>query len=292
MVARIETEIDTQFDTVRVGSLRMSQPAPPNASVDWFAGKAAIVTGASRGIGRAIVERIAARGAAVVMNARDEATLDQAVHEVVSAGGRAVAVRGSINNADLPDQLVAAAIENFGRIDLVVNNAATTASYGPLLEVDREAFVKTMIANTWPALAIVQAAVRAGMRDGAVVNISTTGAQRVHSPTGPYTASKAALENLTATLARELGPRGITVNAVAPGLVRTELARALWEGECEEREIELVPMQRLGDPSDIAAAVEFLLGPDARWLNGSVIRVDGGRFHVGGEPADLIGVYS
>lgn len=274
----------------------MSRPDQPGVdrgrgSDAWFAGKAAIITGASRGIGRAVADRIAARGAAVVMNARDEATLELAVKEVVSAGGRAIAVRGSINDPELPQLVVNTAIETFGSIDLIVNNAATTASFGPLLDVDRDAFVKTMIANTWPALAIVQCAVRGGMRDGAVVNISTTGAQRVHSPTGPYTASKAALENLTATLARELGPRGITVNAVAPGLVRTELARALWQGERQEGETALVPMQRLGEPADIAAAVEFLLGADARWVTGSVIRVDGGRFHVGGEPADLIGVY-
>lgn len=257
----------------------------------WFRDRVAVVTGASRGIGRAVVDRLAGRGCAVVMNARDAETLDVSVNEVVAAGGRAVGVRGSINDSELTSRLVATALDSFGRIDFVVNNAATTAWYGPLLDVDRDAFVKTMVANTWPALALVQCAVRAGMRDGAVVNISTTGAQRVHSPTGPYTASKAALESLTATLARELGPRGITVNAVAPGLVRTELARALWAGEREAQEARLVPMQRLGEPADIAAAVEFVLGPDARWMNGSVIRVDGGRFHVGGEPAELIGVY-
>ena len=269
----------------------MNQPRPVPDDA-WFAGKVAVVTGASRGIGRATVERLARRGASIVLNGRDVESLELAVKELVESGAEAIAVSGSINNPDLPQRLVDAAVARFGRVDFVVNNAATTASYGPLLEVDRDSFVKTMVANTWPALALVQSAVRAGMRNGSVVNISTTGAQRVHSPTGPYTASKAALENITATLARELGPRGITVNAVAPGLVRTELARVLWEGEREQREIDLVPMQRLGEPDDIAAAVEFLLGADARWLNGSVIRVDGGRFHVGGEPADLIGVYS
>ena len=258
----------------------------------WFVGRVALVTGASRGIGRAIAQRLADRGACVVLNGRDPGTLDLAVEEIARGGGQALGFRGSVSNPDLPQGLVDAAVGAYGRVDLVVNNAATSASYGPLLDTDRDSFVKTMIANTWPALAIVQAAVAAGMTDGAVVNISTTGAQRVHSTTGAYTASKAALESLTATLARELGPRGITVNAVAPGLVRTELARVLWEGDREPAETRLIPMQRLGAPDDIAAAVTWLLGPDARWVNGSVLRVDGGRFHVGGESADQIGVYS
>ena len=259
---------------------------------DWYGGKAGIVTGASRGIGRAVADRLAARGASVVLNGRDQEVLDLAVKEIREAGGTAVAVRGSINNPDVPQALVDACVTEFGRVDFVVNNAATSAHYGRLVDCDREAFHKTMLANTWPALAIVKAAIAAGMADGsAVVNISTTGASRVHSTTGAYTASKAALESLTFTLARELGPQGITVNAVAPGLIRTDLARALWEGEREPEERRLIPMQRLGEPADIAGAVLYLLGPDARWVNGSVMRVDGGRFHVGGESADQIGVY-
>jgi 3-oxoacyl-[acyl-carrier protein] reductase len=225
------------------------------------------------------------------MNGRDKRVLGEAVEQVEQAGGRAIAVAGSISEADLPERLVATAFDAFGGLDYIVNNAATSSHYGPLLSVEREAFAKTMVANTWPMLSIVQAAVARGMRDGAVVNISTTGAQRVHPVTAPYGASKAALEALTAALARELGPLGIRVNAVAPGLVKTDLARVLWEGDRGAAETRLVPLGRLGEADDIAAAVQFLLGDQSRWITGAMLRVDGGRFQVGGEPADLIGVY-
>jgi 3-oxoacyl-[acyl-carrier protein] reductase len=255
-----------------------------------FDGRVAIVTGATRGIGRAIATRLTARGAAVVINGRDPDALEAAVAEIAGAG-RVVGERGSINDPELPPRLVARALAEFGVPDVLVNNAAVSAHYGSLLTVNRDAFERTMLGNTWPALSLVQSAVAAGMGPGAVVNVSTTGAQRVHPVTGPYCASKAALEALTESLARELGPRRIRVNAIAPGLVRTDLARVLWEGERGPAEEKLVPLQRLGEPGDIADAACFLLGPEASWITGAVLRVDGGRFHVGGEPADLIGVF-
>lgn len=254
--------------------------------------RVAIVTGASRGIGRETAHQLAQRGVSLVLNGRDPDTLDRAVTELRATGVRVVGVRGSIDNLSTPKNLVDNAIEEFGRLDFIVNNAATSAHYGPLLDADREAFAKTMTANTWPTVALAQHGVAAGMHDGAIVCVSTTGAQRVHPVTGPYTASKAALELITATLARELGPRQITVNAVAPGLVETDLARVLWEGDRGSAERRLVPLGRLGQPADIAGAIIYLLGPESRWVTGTVIRVDGGRFHVGGEPADMLGVPS
>lgn len=258
----------------------------------WFSGKAAIVTGASRGIGRAVVGQLAARGASVVLNGRDQAVLDLAVKEIREAGGSAIGVQGDFTDPDLPEKLVGACTSEFGRIDFVVNNAAASAHSGRVLDCSREAFHTTILSNTWPAVAIVQAAVAAGLADGsAIVNISSVGARRVHETAGVYTAGKLALESLTFTLSRELGPRGVTVNAIEPGIVKTDLAGTIWNGEREAAESRLVPMQRLGVPADIAGAVLYLLGPDARWVNGSVLRVDGGRVHVGFESADKIGVF-
>jgi 3-oxoacyl-[acyl-carrier protein] reductase len=257
-------------------------------SAGRFSGKVAIITGSSRGIGRAAALRVIAEGGRVVLNGRDEDTLGQLCAEV---GADAVGVAGSISDAELPGRLVAAAYEYFGGLDVIVNNAATSAHYGPLLEARHGSFEKTMLANTWPAVAIVAAAVKSGFGPGAVVNTSTTGAKRVHPVTGPYTASKAALEMITQLLAHEVGPRGIRVNAVAPGLVKTDLARVLWEGDRESAEAGLVPLQRLGRPEDVASAICYLASDDAGWITGVVLPVDGGRRLVGGEPRDLIGEF-
>ncbi|HEU5152892.1 MAG TPA: SDR family oxidoreductase [Iamia sp.] len=265
----------------------MNDPVPGR-----FAGQVAIVTGSSRGIGRAVATRLVAEGARVVLNGR---STDSLASVASSLGAQAVAVPGSVSDPAVPGALVDAAVSSFGRIDVVVNNAATSAHYGPLLDADRSRFEKTMVANTWPAVEIVQRAVAAGLGTGdgggAVVNVSTTGATRVHPVTGPYTASKAALEMLTQLLARELGHRGIRVNAVAPGLVRTDLARVLWEGDRGASEAELVPLLRLGEVDDIASAVCYLASGDASWITGVVLPVDGGRLLTGGEPRDLLGRY-
>lgn len=265
---------------------------PTAAGADWFSGKAAVVTGASRGIGRAITDALVAAGVSVVLNGRDQATLDAAVKEIRDAGGSAVGVVGDYTDAATPQRLVEAAHAEFGRLDFVVNNAATSAHSGRVLDCAAPAFATTMLGNTWPAVALIQAAVGAGMPPGSsIVNISSTGAQRVHDTAGVYVAGKAALESLTNTLSRELGHRQITVNAIEPGIIKTDLAKAIWHGERERAESSLVPMQRLGSPADIAGAVLYLLGPHARWTNGSMLRVDGGRVHVGGESAHKIGVF-
>ena len=257
-----------------------------------FEGRAAIVTGSSRGIGFATAERLAAEGAAVVINARDRAELEGAAERLRAAGARVEAVAGSVGDDEVPERLAAAASERFGRVDLVVNGVGVNRHYGPLMAAGGEEFLRTYRVNTWAPIAVVQAAVRAGLgRGGAVVNVSATGARRVHPMLPAYTASKAALDMVTAALARELGPAGIRVNGVAPGLVRTFTAQVLWEGERGAREAELVPLQRLGEPEDIAAAICFLLSDDAAWITGVTIPVDGGRLLVGSETRDLLGVF-
>jgi NAD(P)-dependent dehydrogenase (short-subunit alcohol dehydrogenase family) len=194
----------------------------------------------------------------------------------------------------MPGKLVDAAVESFGAVDLVVNNVGASPYYGPLMNADRERFSKTLLLNTWVPLAVTQAAVQAGMgskRPGAVVNVTTIGSRQVQPMLGAYTSAKAALELMTRVLARELGPRGVRVNGVAPGLVQTSMARLLWEGGRGDAEAEILPLQRIGRPDDIAAAVCFLLSDDASWMCGTIVDVDGGRLLVGDEPRDLIGVF-
>ncbi|TMF92011.1 MAG: glucose 1-dehydrogenase [Chloroflexi bacterium] len=257
-----------------------------------FEGQTAILTGSSRGIGFATAARLAREGAAVVVNARDAAEAEAAAAAIRAQGGRAIAVAGSVGDEGVATRLAEAAVREFGRLDLVYNGVGVNRHYGPVLAATEADFLRTYKLNAFAPVAVVQAAVAAGLgRGGAVVNLSATGARRVHPMLPAYTASKAALDMITATLARELGAAGIRVNGVAPGLVRTRMAAVLWEGERGEAEASLVPLQRLGEPEDIAAAVCFLLSDDAAWITGVVLPVDGGRLLVGSETKDLLGVF-
>ncbi|GAB3079906.1 SDR family oxidoreductase [Intrasporangium mesophilum] len=265
----------------------MNQPA-----ASFFTDRVAIVTGATRGIGRATAELLVERGATVLVVARKP----EEVSETVAALGESSAVGyvANVRDPEGPAGIAQAAKAAFGRIDFVVNNAGANASYGPLLDIQRDAFLTTVTVNAWAPLALVQAAVEAGLGEhegAAVVNVSTIGARQVQPLVAGYTASKAALDVITKGLARELGPRGIRVNGVSPGLVQTTMAGILWEGDRGTEEAEILPLQRLGRPRDIAGAVVFLLSDEARWMTGGMLDVDGGRLLVGGEPRNLIGEY-
>jgi 3-oxoacyl-[acyl-carrier protein] reductase len=253
-----------------------------------FADRVAIVTGSSKGIGRATAEQLARAGASVVINARNEDQLELVARELRAGGADVLVAPGSVTGAGGAEAVVDATVAHFGRVDLIVNTVAINTTFGSLLDVDLGAFETVMIRNTWPTVALAQAGVSAGLGDGgAIVAVSTIGSHSMHPEVAPYCASKAALEVLVRSLAYELGPRGIRVNAVAPGLVVTDMSRILWEGE-EEREVAVLPLGRLGQPDDIAAAICFLLSPAAGWTTGQVLDVDGGRLLFGQGPARLL----
>jgi len=204
-----------------------------------------------------------------------------------------VFVSGSVSESTILAELVRVAMEQFSRIDIVVNNVGVSPYYGPLMGVDRERFSKTLISNTWPAVSLVQEAVAGGRGDqGAVLNISTIGSRQVQPYAAPYTASKSALDVLTKVMARELGRRGVRVNGIAPGLIRTRTSSAVSSGESGDREAEILPLGRLGEPDDIANAAAFLLSKEASWITGETLVVDGGRLLVGDAPRAQIGVFS
>ncbi|WP_063735968.1 SDR family oxidoreductase [Streptomyces sp. RTd22] len=239
-----------------------------------LAGRAALVTGASRGIGLAVAAALIADGAAVCVTARDPAELAAAVREL---GPRALACPGDVADASHIEEAVARTVAAFGRLDILVNNAATNAPLGPLIDADPLAWRRAFAINVEAPLRLTQAAWRAWMRDhgGAVVNICTEGTHGVGPGVGAYGASKTALLRLTRQLAAELAP-GVRVNAVSPGLIRTEMARFVWEPD-EPSIAATLPLARIGEPEDVARAVRWLVSDEASWITGTDLVVDGGR---------------
>lgn len=246
-----------------------------------FAGKTAIVTGASRGIGLGIAERLVRDGARVVITGRNKEALDEAV-EFLGGPAHALAVDGKANDADHQDDTVRQAIESFGGVDFLVNNAGINPTYGPMVELDLDSARRVVEVNCLASLSWVQKVHGAWMKEhgGAVVNISSVTSVRPAPNIGWYGATKAMLNSITELLAVELGP-DIRVNGVAPAVVKTKFATALYEGR-EELVSQAYPLKRLGIPQDIGSVVAFLLSDDAGWMTGQTVVVDGGVTLTGG----------
>lgn len=246
-----------------------------------FAGQVAIVTGASRGIGFAIAERLIAEGARVCLTARKPEPLDEAV---AALGGAeyAISVAGKADDVEHQEATVQRTLDTFGRVDLLVNNTGINPAYGPLIDLDHGVARKTFEVNVLGSLSWTQLAYRAWMSEhgGAVLNVSSVAGVKPAPGIGYYGATKAMLAHMTQELAVELAPR-VRVNAVAPAVVKTKFATALYE-ENEEQLASTYPMRRLGIPADIGGAAAFLLSEEASWITGQVLLLDGGVSLTGG----------
>jgi 3-oxoacyl-[acyl-carrier protein] reductase len=239
-----------------------------------LAGKVAIVTGASRGIGRAIAERLAGDGAAVVVNyANSPHQAAEVVSLIQARGGVGMAVHADMSVIDEVRQMFQQARDWRGRFDILINNAAV-AVFKPLIDITEDEYDRTFALNTKGAFFALQEAARRISDHGRIINISTGGTASGLAAGSIYCASKAALEQFTKSLARELGPREVTVNTVSPGITDTAMARGV--PGLVERGAGLSPLGRLGQPADVADVVAFICSDEARWLTGQNIQAGGG----------------
>lgn len=238
--------------------------------------RVAIVTGASKGIGAAIARRLASDGVSVVVNySRDAGPAQQVVREIESGGGRAIAVAADIGSASGLPSLFDAAEKAFGGVDILVNNAGMM-QLSPIAGVEEESFERQIAVNLGGVFRGMREGARRLRDGGRIISFSSSVVGLYQPGYGVYAATKAAVEAMTHILAKELGSRGITVNAVAPGPVETELFMTGKSDELVQTIAGMNPFKRLGQPDDIANVVSFLAGPDAAWVNGQIIRANGG----------------
>jgi NAD(P)-dependent dehydrogenase (short-subunit alcohol dehydrogenase family) len=242
-------------------------------------GKVALVTGASRGIGECMAQTFGRAGAKVIVASRKQEGVNQVAARINEAGGDAIAIAANVSDADDRERLAASSVEWAGRIDILVNNAGTNPAPGPLADVSESAWNKVFAVNLDAALFLSQLVFRAWMKDngGSIINTASTGAYETSIFTGAYNITKAALVHLTACLANEWGHMGIRVNAIAPGLIRTDLSRALWESPEGAKAVKRFPIGRLGEVEDLAGVALFLASEASAFVTGQTMVVDGGQ---------------
>ncbi len=243
-------------------------------------GKTALVTGATKGIGRAIATQLGAAGANVAVSSRTEADCIAVAAKITSAGpGRAVGIAANISDDAAIDQLVARTRDELGEIDILICNAAVNPYFGPFLDVPDDAFDKTIRVNIRSNMRLARLVVphMQDQRDGAIVVISSIAAFKGSDNLGMYALTKAADTQLVRNLAVAYGADNIRVNGIAPALVKTDFARALWEDPARaEKVAQSYALKRLGEPDDIAGAAVFLSSPAGRWMTGQTLIIDGG----------------
>jgi 3-oxoacyl-[acyl-carrier protein] reductase len=250
--------------------------ASPGTDRPRFAGKTALVTGASRGIGLAIAARIVAEGGRVAVTARKPEPLQEAVTSL-GGDGTAIGIAGRADDPDHHTEALERIVREFGGLDVLVNNAGINPAYGPLTEIDVGAARKIMDVNVLSALLWSKAALEGGLgahQPGAIVNVASVAGLHPAPGIAYYGVSKSALIGLTTQLAAELAP-AVRVNAVAPAVIKTRFAEALYAAD-EAKAAAGYPLGRLGEPEDVAAAVAFLASADAAWITGQTLVIDGG----------------
>ena len=250
-----------------------------NTNTKKLTGKVAVVTGASKGIGADIAKHLAAEGAAVVVNyASSKEGADRAVDEITKRGGKAIAVQANVAKKADVERLFSATEKALGKIDILVNNAGIY-EFASLEEITEQQFHKHFDVNVLGLLLATQEGVRHFNPDGgSIINISSAVTSLTPATTSVYTATKGAVDAITRTLAKELGPRNIRVNAINPGMVETEgvVAAGFNEGEFRKSTEAQTPLGRIGQPHDIAPAAVFLASSDSQWITGETLRVAGG----------------
>jgi 3-oxoacyl-[acyl-carrier protein] reductase len=249
-----------------------------NQTIHSLRDKVAVVTGASKGIGAGIAQALAAAGASVVVNyASSKSGADKVVDQIATAGGRAVAVAGDISKAAEARGIIDAALQNFARLDIVVNNSGVF-EMGPLEQITDEHFHRQFNVNVLGLLHVAQAALPHLKQGASIINVSSVVSRVTPPGSAVYTATKGAIDAITGVLARELAPKGIRVNSVNPGLVETEGTHAagMIGTDWEKGFTAQTPLGRTGQPADIADVVVFLASDASRWMTGEKLIVSGG----------------